>query len=145
MREDKAYRVLKGEQPLLVLQDQIICGNIIAFITATFQRTIYFMAFFVDAEITGMRAVDINGAKILLIWRVKQCQVFIQNVIIFLLEDLSVFGVDLIAIFIIFTVFSDLINKEKGQGLNALRIQFLFLLKVRANGFTNLHTSKICF
>ena len=143
--ENKTYRILKGKQTFLVLQNQIICGNIVAFITATFQRTIYLMAFFVDAEVTGMRAVDINGAKILLIWRVKHSQVFIQNICVLLLEDISIFRIDFVAIFIVFTVFSDLINKEQGQGLNALRIQFLFLLKVGTNGFTNLYAPEICF
>ena len=81
----------------------------------------------------------------MLIWRVKQCQVFIQNVGIFLLEDITVFRVDFIAVFVVFTVFSNLINKEQGQGLNTLRIQFLFLFKVRANGFTNLYASQVCF
>ena len=103
------------------------------------------MAFLVDAEVACMRAMDINGTKILLIWCVEHSQIFIQNICIFLLEDIAVFRVDFIAIFIVFTVFSDLVNKEQGQGLNALRIQFLFLLKVRTNGFTNLYASQICF
>ena len=103
------------------------------------------MAFFVDAEVTSMRAVDIDGTKILLIWRVEQCQILIQNICIFLLKNISVFGVDFVAIFVVFTILSNFINKEQRQSLNALRIQLLFLFKVRANGFTNLYTAKICF
>ena len=92
-----------------------------------------------------MRAVNINGAKILLIRCVEHSQIFIQNICIFLLEDIAVLRVDFVAIFIVFTVLCDLINKEQGQGLNTLRIQFLFLLKVRTNGFTNLYATKIRF
>ena len=112
VRENEAYRVFKGEQPFFVLQNQIVSRNIVAFITATFQRTVYLATFLVNAEITGVCAVDINGAEVLLVWCMKQCQVFIQNICIFLLEDFSVFGVDLIAVFIVFTVFCNLINKE---------------------------------
>ena len=112
VREDEAYRIFKGKQKLLVFQNQIVSGNIVTFITAAFQRAIYLMAFLVDAKVTSMRAMDINGAEILLIWRIEYSQILIQNICIFLLEDIAVFRVDFVAIFIVFTVFSDLINKE---------------------------------
>lgn len=113
MREDKTHRGIERKQTFLVLQNEIIGRNIIAFISASFQTAVNLMPLFIDAEISGMSLGNINCPQILLVRCVEQCKILIQYINIFLLENLAVFRVNLVAILIVAAVFCNLVNKEQ--------------------------------
>ncbi len=140
MREDKTNRIAERQEPFLVLENQIICGYIIAFFASAFGRTVNLMSFLVDAEISGMSLMSFNITQILLIWCVKKGKIFIQNLCIFLLKDHSVLRIDLISVLIIFAILCNLINEKKRKHFNAFRKQFFFLFKMRADGLPDLHS-----
>ena len=54
MGKDEAYWFIEAEQSLLVLQDKVVSGDVIALIAATLQCTIYCMPFLVYREISCM-------------------------------------------------------------------------------------------
>ena len=57
MGENEPCRFVKGEQPLLVFQNQIIGGNVVGKLAATFGLAVDGMAsFLINAEIAPVRA-----------------------------------------------------------------------------------------
>lgn len=61
MGENEPCRLVKGEQPLLVFQNQIIGGNIVGKLAATFGLAVDGMAgFLINAEIAPVRAFRRN-------------------------------------------------------------------------------------
>ena len=89
--ENKAYRVAEGKQALLILHDQVIGGNIVAFVAAAFGGTVHLPPLFVDGEISCVGLVGVNASEVLLIGRVENGQILIEDGEVFLLEHLSVF------------------------------------------------------
>ena len=115
VREDKPGRLIKAQQAFFVLQNQIVCRNIIGKLTATLQLTVYTSAgFLINAEVTLVNAANFvcSRTQILLIFRVKHSQILIQNIQIFLFKHLAIFAQDFIAVFVILTIFGNLVNKE---------------------------------
>lgn len=51
MGEDKSRRFLKRQQPLFVLQDQIVCGDIIGNIRSALDFRIDLSALFIDGKV----------------------------------------------------------------------------------------------
>ena len=85
----------------------------------------------------------INTTEILLIRRVEKRKILAQDIHIFLLKNLSVLRVHLIAIVIIFSVLRNLINEKQGQCFDAAGKQILLLFKVRTDGFSDLYTAQV--
>ena len=143
--EDKPGRLLKGQQPFLIFQNQVIGGNIIGQIRSALDRTVYAMPLFIDTEIAFMHIVYIDRIQISQIVRVKQCAVLIQNRKILLLENFSVLTQKFIAFLIVLAIFCHLINEEQRKRLDAHFETFLLFFKVRFDGFTDLHPAHIIF
>ena len=134
MGENKTNRVVKRQQFLLIFQNQFVGRLIIADIRATFHMTVNLVAFFVDAEISGMGSMYIDAAQILLIRRIEQSQIFIQNRCIFLFKNPAIFRIYFVSVSIILPVILHLIDKEQGKGLDATGVQFLFLFEMGPDG-----------
>ena len=77
-----------------------------------------------------MGLVNLNAAEILLVGRVVQRQVFVQNVGVLLLKNFAILGVGFIAIAVIFAVLCYFINEKQRKRFDAPGKQFLLLLKV---------------
>ena len=71
MREDKARRLLKGKQALLVFENQIIGRDVVGELAAALERRIHCPSgLFVNAEIALMRVRGGNAVQIGKIGRV---------------------------------------------------------------------------
>ena len=145
MGENKTNRVVKRQQFLLIFQNQFVGRLIIADIRATLHFTVNLVVFFVDAEISGMGSMHIDAAQILLIRRIEQSQIFIQNRCIFLFKNPAIFRIHFVPVSIILPVILHLIDKEQGKGLDATIIQFLFLFEMGPDGLADLHPANILF
>ena len=143
VREDEAHRILKGQQPLLVLQNQVVGGDVVAFITAAFEGAVHLPAFFVDAEISGVGPVSLDALEVLRIRCAAKGQILVQNVGVFPLEDLAVFGVDLLTVGIVPAVLCHFVNEKQREGFDAPAEELLFLLEVGANRLPNLHPAQV--
>ena len=119
VRENKPHRIIQRKQLFLIFQDQFIGRLIITDVCALLQTGICFMPFLINAEISGMCRMHIDAAQILLIRRIEQRQIFIQNRCVFLFKDLTIFRIHFVSISIVFTIILHLINKEKRKRLDA--------------------------
>ena len=113
MGKDKPYRIVKRQQNFLVFEDKVISGNIIAFIFATLEGTVYFRPFLVNADISCMRAFRFNIAELLFLGGLEQCKVFIENSGIFLFKDFTVLGIDFVAVLVITAVLCHFVNEKQ--------------------------------
>ena len=148
MREDEPCRFLETQKSLLVFENKVIGGNIVGEFATAFQFAINTSAsLLIDTEITSVdsRNIVAGGAEILLVSIVEHSQMLVQNTDIFLLEHLAVLTEHLVPIFIVLTVFCNLVDEEERQCLDALVKEFFFLLKVRKNSLSNLDTAHIFF
>ena len=146
--EDKPCWLVKGKQPFLVFQDQIIGGNIVGKLAATLELAVHAApGFFVDAEIALMYPAHIaaSGFEVFLIRRVKHCNVLVQNSKIFLLKHHAVFAKHLVAVFIVLAVFCYFVDEEQGQALDAHIKELFLLFKVGEDGFSDLNAAHILF
>ena len=113
MGEDKSCRLVKGQQPFLVFQNEVVGGNIIRELSTTLERRVdAATGLFVDAEIALVRVGSFNAAEILLIRRIKHRQMLVQNVEIFLLKDTTVFAQDFVSVLVILTVLCNLVDEK---------------------------------
>lgn len=143
VREDEAHGIVEREQPLLVLQYQVVGGRIVALVAATLELAVDLAALLVDAEVARMRAVHVDGPEVALVGRVEQRQVLIQDVRVLLLEDVAVLGVRLVAVLVVPAVLRHLVDEEQGQALDAPVEELLLLLEVRADCLTDLNASHV--
>ena len=65
------------------------------------------------AEISFVSVSNIYTSQILLIRRIKKCNVLIEYTYILLLEHLTVIAEQLVSIFIVLAVFGDLVDEEQ--------------------------------
>ena len=96
---------------------------------------------------TGLSNIEVlnrDVLEIVFVWVVLQLQIFIECLTVFLLEHLGVFAGQLFRLFVL-TVFGDLVDKEQGEGFDALVKIFLFLLQMSANRFANLNAAQRVF
>ena len=146
--EDKPCWLVKGKQPFLVFQNQVIGGNIVGELAATLELTIHAApGFLIDAEVALMYPAHIaaSGFEIFLIRRVKHRNVLVQNGKIFLLKHHAVFAKHLVAVFIVLAVLCHFVDEEQGQALDAHIKELFLLFKVGEDGFTNLNAAHILF
>ena len=148
MGEDKPCWLVKGKQPFLVFQNQVISGNIVGELAATLELTIHAAPGFpIDAEIAFMYPAHIaaSGFEIFLIRRVKHRNVLVQNSKILLLKHHAIFAKHLVAVFVVLAVLCHFVDEEQGQTLDA-HIEELFLFfKVGEDGFSDLNAAHILF
>ena len=89
--------------------------------------------------------ITAGGFQIFLIRSVKNSDVIIQHIQIFLFKHLSVFSKDFISIRIILTILGNFVDKEKREGFDTHVEQFFFFLEVGKNGLSNLNPTHIRF
>ena len=146
VREDEACRLFEAEQTFLVLENQVIRGNIIAELTAALELAVNSASsFLINAEIAAMRGMNIDAIEICHILRVKQSTVSVHDRNVFFLKNMPELAKRLMAIRIVLPVMRHFVNEEQRQRLNALVEQLCFLLKVGDDRFPNLHTAHVAF
>ena len=146
--EDEPCWLVKGQQPFLVFQNQVIGGNIVGELAATLELTVHAApGFLIDAEIALMHPAYIaaSGFEILLIRRVKHRNVLVQNGKILLLKHHAIFAKHLVAVFIILAVLCHFVDEEQGQALDAHVKELFLFLKVGEDSFPNLNAAHILF
>ena len=146
MGEDEAGRLLEGQQPLLIFQNQVVGRNIVGELAAFLCGAVDAAPrLFVDAEITTMDFGYIipGGFQVSLVGRVEQLNVVVGNINILLLKHFAVFTQNFLAVLVILAIFGNLVNEEQGEGLNTSGKQLFFLLKVGNDGLSNLDTAHI--
>ena len=94
-----------------------------------------------------MYTADIAAGRlqILLVRRIEQGCILVQNIDVLLLKHLAILAQNLIAVSVILAILGDLVNKEQGQALDAHVVQLFFFFKMRQNRFTNLNAAHILF
>ena len=94
-----------------------------------------------------MHTADIAAGRlqILLVRRIEQGCILVQNIDVLLLKHLAILAQNLIAVSVILAILGDLVNKEQGQALDAHVVQLFFFFKMRQNRFTNLNAAHILF
>lgn len=120
--EDKPCRLVKGQQPFLVFQNQVIGGNIVGELAATLDLAVHAApGFLIDAEVAFMYSAHIaaSGFEIFLIRRIKHRDVLVQNSEILLLKHHAIFAEHLVAVFVIPAVLFHFVDEEQGQALDA--------------------------
>ena len=143
MGKDKPGWLFKGQQSLLIFQNQIVGRNVIGHIRATLNRTVDAVPFLINAEIALMHIMYIGGIQIGSILRLKNRTIFVHYSHVFLLKNLAILAQKLIAVFIVLTVFSHFVNEEQGKGLDTHFEQLLFFFKVGNDRLPNLHPAHI--
>ena len=71
MGKNESDRIVQGQKTFLVFQNQVISGNIIAFIGPTPQTAVNLASLFVNAEISRVGFMSLNSSKVLLIRRIE--------------------------------------------------------------------------
>ena len=144
MGENHARRLIEREQPLLILQDQIIRRNIVRQIRAAPETTIHCASrLLVNAEIPCVYLLYRHIVQILHIRRVKNIAVFVHHRAVLLLEDPPVLPKHGISVRIVLTVLRHLVDEEQRERLDPACEKPLLLLKMRDNRLTDLHPSEI--
>ena len=143
--KDKTHRFLKAQKAFFIFKNQVIGGNVIAFITSPLDRTVHLAAVLVNAEIPRVGFGGINAFQVTDVRRVFKSDVIVQHADILLLEHFSVFGVDFFPSLVILTVLGHFVYKEQGKGLDAQFKQVFFLFKMRNNGLPDLDPAHVLF
>ena len=129
--EDEPRRLLEAEQALLVLQDQVIGGNVVAELAAALQLGIHRPpGLLVDAEIAPVGLVGVDAVEVREVGRVEQCAVIVDYGVILFLKHAPIFAEGLHAVRVILAVLGDLVDEEQGQALDVLGEQLSLLLQV---------------
>ena len=146
--ENEPCRLLETQQPLLVLQNKVVCGNIVRELAATFKLAVNTAPrFLVNAEIALVNRfrVGAGGFQIALIGRVLNGKIIIQHAEVFFLENNAVFAQHFLAVFVIAAVLCHLVNEEQRQRFYAHVEQLFFLFKVGKDSFAYLNSAHILF
>ena len=142
MGEYEPRGLTEAEEPLLVLEDQLIGINGILAVcrvrAAAGGRINHVMALLVYAEVAVVDAARRPSFKVSHILRIKEIRVLriMDNRIVLLFEDPLVltFLIRLVVVLVLL----HLVNEEKAQGLDALMEEILLLLKVAPDGLADL-------
>ena len=119
MGKDEAHRVIKAQQDFLSLEDQVVCGYIIALIATTSRAAVNHASLFINAEVASVSVTGFYTAKIFLVGFIReQRQVVVEHMVVFLLEHPSIFTSNRIPVSIVFAVFRHLVNNGKHFVLN---------------------------
>ena len=86
-----------------------------------------------------------GASQVLLIGRVEHGDIVVQHGKVFLLEDLSVFAQNLVAVGVILAVLGHLVDEKQGEGLDALVVESFLLLKVGEDGLPDLDAPHVLF
>ena len=142
--ENHARRLIKGQQPLLILQDQIIRRDIVRQIRAAPETAVHRASrLLVNAEIPRVYLLYGYIVQIFHIRRIKNIAVFVHHRAVLLLEDPPVLPKHRISVCIILTVLRHLVDEEQRERLDPAREKPLLLLKMRDNRLTDLHPPEI--
>ncbi len=142
--ENEPDRFREGEQPFLVLEDQIVGIHIIGkpgvLSTDLEARIGELLGFLVDGEVTVVGAANLNTLQIFLIHPTiqrKKTQIFSFEPLVFFLKYPGIFSL-LIGLAVV-PVFDHLVDEEKGQRLDALGKKNLLLLEVSPDRLPDLN------
>ena len=144
VREDKTCRLVKGKETLLILQDKVVCRNIIRELRTTFECGVdTATCLFINAEIALVGISDFDATEILLIRSIKEGQIFVENSVVFFLKDTTILSEQFFAVLAILTILCNLVDEEQRQSFDTHFKELFFFLKVRLNSLSDLDSSHI--
>ena len=138
MGEDEANRRVswvETQQSFLILHNQVVSRYVVASCSLLLIAVLDALGLGVDGEITLMGLVDRDAAEILHIFRVVHILIFVQLCPVFLFEYLSIAAQYFLAVFIILAILGNLVDKEKGEALDATMEERTLFAEVRLDGF----------
>ena len=146
MGEDEAnWRVswVETQQSFFIFHNQVVSRYVVASCSLLLIAVLDALGLGVDGEITLMGLVDRDAAEILHIFRVVHILIFVQLCPVFLFEDFSIASQHRIAVFIILAILGNLVDKEKGEALDATMEECTLFAEVRLDGFPYLDASLV--
>ena len=144
--EDEAnWRVswVETQQSFLIFHNQVVSRYVVASYSLLLIAVLDALGLGVDGEITLMGLVDRDAAEILHIFRVVHILIFVQLCPVFLFEYFSIASQHRIAVFIILAILGNLVDKEKGEALDATMEERTLFAEVRLDGFPYLDASLV--
>ena len=142
VRENEAGGLLKRQQPLLVLQDQVVGGHIVGHagvLAACLECGIQLTALFVDGKVAVVGSGRFDVLQVTLVRRVVKLQYLVQVLVVLFLENAGVLA--LFVVCAIVAVLGHLVDEEQRQYLDALLQQPLLLVEVCLDGLANLQAA----
>ena len=143
VREDKPCGFVEGKKSLLVLQDKVVCRDIVGDIRSSCCSRVNLMTFLVDGEISLVNLCGGVSLQVLNVRSVKEGDILVHDARVFFLEDLAVKTVDFVSVLVVLSVLRNLVDKEERENLDSTVEEFFFLLKVRTDSFSYLYSSDI--
>ena len=138
--EDESGRLLEAQQPLFVLQDQVVSTHIVRetrlSVDLAIRQTIGLL---VDREIALMHLLGCEATQIGGVVLLPQIQFLIDQAGILLLKEPLENAFHLIPLRIVASVFRHLVDKEERQALDPSPVELPLLLEVRQDRLSDLH------
>ena len=136
MRKDKPCRLVEAQQAFLVFQNQVVGGNVVRKVAFLSRLAVDgSSAFLVYREIAVVYLFGAETEQISLVSVVKQRKMFVQQVRIFLFEDLLEHAFHLVALFVVAFILCHFVDEKERKRLNAFGKQFAFFSR-SANGWS---------
>lgn len=138
--------LVEAQQAFLVLQNQVVCADVVAVLRPALDLRIDGMAVLVDAEVPLMHVATVCGAQ-----PVEIAGSVIETVldeimhatVVLLLEHVRVLAVQRLAVIVVPAVFRHLVDEEQAQALDAPGPQMLLLVQVGEDGLADLHAAHV--
>ena len=143
--EDEPHRLVEGEQPLLVLEDQVVgvdVRRLARFVARTSRRRVDRGAWSSCRSRSSPRGrLDVVALQVVLVRvgrvvEVELAEAFRRRRVVLLLEDAGVVAERVLAVVV--AVLRDLVDEEQRQHLDALREELALLVEVGADDLADL-------
>ena len=142
--ENESHRLVETQQPLFVLRNEVVGVRVIGSLCLTVNFTLHKAGFltllFVDGKVALVGRSGTELVQIAEIGLVADLPLQLAyNAVVLFFKHLSVLAVAAcIIVAVIAAVFGHLINEKQAQYLDALTVQFLLPLDMRADGLADL-------
>ena len=141
MRKDEPRRLVERQQSFLVFEDEVVCGDVVAFSFA-----ICFgvdRSSLVDRKIALVRVFDVDRFEIFDIGRFVYAVVFVEDGVILFFEHDAEIAEQLVALLVVLAIVFDFVDEEQRQTLDPLIEKLFLLLEMRADGLADLNAAHI--
>ena len=146
MAEDEPRGLFEAQQAFLVLQNQVVCADVVAVLRPAFDLRVDGMAVLVDAEISLVHVTAVRGAQpVEIAGSVVETVLdeIMHAAVVLLLEHVRVLAVQRLAVIVVPAVFRHLVDEEQAQALDAPGPQMLLLVQVGEDGLADLHAAHV--
>ena len=141
MAEDEPRGLFEAQQAFLVLQNQVVCADVVAVLRPAFDLRVDGMAVLVDAEISLVHVTAVRGAQpVEIAGSVVETVLdeIMHAAVVLLLEHVRVLAVQRLAVIVVPAV-----DEEQAQALDAPGPQMLLLVQVGEDGLADLHAAHV--